>query len=135
MIAMMTVPSYAYPLWNFDSDSGDYIFIEAGVAGNWHQGKLYNPDAYIYVYIHTDLPDNYVLVLFWHFWWVDENFVVHEEFDTEDFPGYRYKGQSVRIEPSGLPDVVIVIMAEGRAGYDAVWDTRKVLASLPFVMS
>ena len=133
MVAMMTAPTYAYPMWNFDSDTGDYIYIDAGVAGNWHSGKLYSPDAYVYVYIQEDLPDDHVLVLYWRFTWVDLNRVVHSEFDTEDFPGYRYKGQSVRIEPSGLPSVVLVIIAEGRAGYDGVWDTRLVCASLPFL--
>ncbi len=133
MVAIMTAPTYAYLAWDFDSDSGDYIFIQAAVGGDMYHMKLYNPSAYVFAYIEEDLPDNYVLVVYWHFWWVDENLVIHEEFDTEDFPGYRYEGQSVKIEPE-LPSVVLVITAEGRAGYDGVWDTDFVLASLPLVI-
>lgn len=134
-IAMMTTPTYAYLIWNFDSDSGDYIFIEAAVGGNMYRMKLYSPSAYIFAYIEEDLPDNNDLVVYWHFWWLDENYVIHEESDTEEFSGYRYEGQSVKIEPSELPSVVLLIVAEGRAGYDGVWDTDLVIASLPLVMT
>jgi len=133
MVAIMTVPTYAYLIENFDTDTGDYIFIKACVYGDMHGLKLYCPNAYIYALIEEDLPDNNDLVVYWRFWWLDENYGIHEESDTEQFPGYRYEGQSVKIEASGLPSVVLLIIAEGKAGYDDVWDTRLVRASLPLV--
>lgn len=134
IVAIMTVPTYAYRMWDSDSDTGAYIHITASVAGDFYHGKLYAPAAYVRATILEDLPDNHVLVVCWRFWWVDENLVIHEQFDTEDFPSYRYKDQSVKIEPSGLPNVVYCVIAEGRAGYNAVWDTDFVLVSLPFMI-
>ena len=133
MVAIMIVPAYAGLLDDLDSDSGDYVYIEAYVCGYWNQGKLYSPSAYIYALIEEDLPDNNYLVVYWYFWWVDENFGIHGESDTEEFPGYRYEGQSVKIDASGLPSVVYLMVAEGKAGYDDVWDTDLVRASVPIV--
>ena len=135
MVAIMIVPTYAELIEDFDTDTGDYIFIKASVSGDMYQMKLYSPSAYIFALIEEDLPDNNDLVVYWHFLWLDENYVIHEESDTEEFPGYRYEGQSVKIEPSELPSVVLLITAEGRAGYDDVWDTDLVLASLPLMPS
>lgn len=134
MLATITAEAYAYGMWNFDSDYGDYIYIQAAVAGNWHMGKLYSPDAYIYVSILEDLPGDHVLVLYWRFQCMDCDGNQHVYFDTEDYPNIRYKGQTKRIEPpEPLPNCVYFIIASGRAGYDAVWDTRLVTASLPFL--
>lgn len=134
MVATMTAEAFAYGMWNFDSDTGDYIYIQAGVAGNWHMGKLYSPDAYIYAYLEEDLPDDECLVLYWRFEWVDCNRQRHFVYDTEDYPTIRYKGQSKRIDaPPELPSCVLCIFAIGRAGYGGEWDTRKVCASLPFL--
>ncbi len=132
MVAIMTVPSYAELIEKTDSDSGDYIYIKTCVSGDMYGLKLYCPNAYVRIYIEEDLPDNNDLVVYWHFLWLDENFVWHEDSDTEEFSGYRYKGQTVKIEASGLPSVVLQITAEGRAGYDDVWDTRLVITGLPF---
>jgi len=132
MVAIMTVPSYAVLVENTDSDSGDYIYIKACVSGDMYGLKLYSPNAYVRAVIEEDLPDNNDLVVYWRFLWLDENFVWHEDSDTEEFPGYRYEGQTVKIEASGLPSVVLQITAIGRAGYDDVWDTRLVITGLPF---
>ena len=133
MIALIMTPAYAYGMWNFDYDTGDYIYIEAGVAGNYNGGKLYSPAAYIKATILEDLPLDYVLVIYWRFEWTDVNHVLHVQYDTEDLPGYHYQGQTKRIEPTGLPYVVYDIVAEGRAGYDGIWDTDLVCASLPWL--
>lgn len=134
MFIAMTTETNAWQWWTWDSDSdsGDYIFIKAYASGNFHQGKLYSPNAYIYVEILEDSPDDDALVVYWRFEWVDLNFERHYYFDTEDFPNIRYKGQSKKFDPpADPPNPVYIIWTEGRAGYDGEWDTRKVLASVP----
>jgi len=133
MVAIMMQPVYAEPLYNFDTEYGTYTIADVGVCGQLgFDFKLYSPAAYATGIIYQDLPSGYTLKVQYRFEWMDEDFVVTVQEDIR-YTSLTKAGQSVRIEPSGLPYVVYYIVAEARAGYGNVWDTDWACASLPWV--
>ena len=130
--AAMIVPSIVFASWNIQSGSGDYTTVQVAVAGNFRNGKLYGPAAYVKAVIDHDLPDNHSLIIYYRFEWTDLNQVSHIQ-EGVNTTSCTKAGQWIRIDCTGLPSVVYDIYAEGRAGYDGVWDTPLVSASLPWL--
>jgi hypothetical protein len=131
-IAAFASIAHAYPMNAFDTKTGAYTTVQVAVAGNYINGKIYNPAAYVKAVIDKNLPSPYCLVVYYYFEWEDLNHVVHYQYDTVDCPGYTTAGQWVRFFATGLPSQVYYIVAEGRAGYDGVWDTDMASISVPF---
>jgi hypothetical protein len=135
MTAMMFAPVYAYGMWNYDSESGDYTTADVGVAGNYNMGKLYSPAAYARATVDEDLPAGTTLRLQYLFEWEDLNHETHIESGIISSSGNE-AGDWIEVEPD-LPSVVYYIVAEARAGYGVgssiTWDTEWAIASLPFL--
>jgi hypothetical protein len=130
--AMLTVPTFAYGMWNFDSDTQYYTYVQAAVAGNYNGGKLYSPAAYVKAVVEHDLPSGCFLKVYWHFEWTDINRVTHSSENTT-YTNLHNADEWIRIDCVGLPNVVYDIAADGQAGFNCIFETRLVSASLPYL--
>jgi len=132
-IATLAAIAHAYPMSSYDDKVGDYITVQAAVSGQYINGKIYSPAAYVKAVIDENLPSPYCLVVYYYFEWEDLNHVVHYQYDTLDCPGNTTAGQWFRFFATSLPSQVYYLVAEGKAGYDGVWDTELASVSIPFV--
>lgn len=130
--ALLTAPTFAYGMWNFASDTAYYTGIEVGVAGNYNGGNLYSPAAYAKGWVIHDLPNGYKLKIYYYFEWTDMNFVTHNQTGTY-YSNCSKAGEWYRVVATGLPNVVYDIIAEGQAGFNCVFETDLVSASLPYL--
>lgn len=131
-IATLAAIAHAYPMSRFDTKTGDYTTVQAAVSGQYVNGKIYSPAAYVKAVIDKNLPSPYCLVVYYYFEWEDLNHIVHYQYDTLDYPSKTNAGDWVRIPAIDLPSQVYYLVAEGKAGYDGVWDTELASVSIPF---
>ena len=132
-IATLAAIAHAYPMSSYDDKIGDYTTVQAAVSGNYFGGKIYSPAAYVKAVIDVNIPSPYCLVVYYYFEWEDMNNVVHYQYDTLDYPDKTDAGEWVRILAIDIPSPVYYLVAEGKAGYDGVWDTELASVSIPFV--
>lgn len=130
MVALLIVSPHVYGANAFDSATGSHLYVEVGVAGNYFNGTLYSPAAYVKARVVTTIQNN-GWYLYYHFEWEDMNHVTHYQ-ESCNYYTNSTAGFQVRIDCTGLPNQVIYIAADGRAGYGGDWDTRLVSASLPW---
>jgi len=131
-IATLAAIANAYPMSSFDTKKGAYTTVQAAVSGQYVNRKIYSPAAYAKAVIDKNLPSPYCLVVYYYFEWEDLNHVVHYQYDTLDYPDKTDAGDWVRISAIDLPSQVCYLVAEGKAGYDGVWDTELASVSIPF---
>jgi hypothetical protein len=115
----------------FDLQQGTYTEVLVGIAGTLLQMKLYNPAAFVKGTIDQNLPYPFTMIIYWYFEWEDLNYVVHIE-TNETVTTFTSAGQSYTIYATGLPRQVIYMYAEGKVGYDGIWDTPLASVGVPF---
>ena len=115
----------------FDLEQGEYTEVLVGIAGTLIQMKLYNPAAFVRGTIDHNLPYPFTMIIYWYFEWEDLNYVVHTQTGVTD-TNLSSAGQSYTIYATGLPRQVIYMYAEGRVGYDGIWDTPLASVGVPF---
>lgn len=105
--------------------------MQVGVAGNYVNGKLYSPAAYVKGIVDQNITGGHTLVVHYYFEWVDLNHVAQYQNGTAEIPGFA--GNWVKIVPTGLPSAVYFIAADGRNEINGEYDTEMASASLPML--
>lgn len=124
--------SMAHAASFFDTQTGTYTEVTAAVAGNYHNGIVYSPAAYVFAAIDKNLPSPFTLYVYWYFEWEDLNHTIHT-YTNVTLTNNTQAGQYVKIlPPLSPPSQVIYIYVEGRAGYDGIWDTPFASVGIPF---
>lgn len=130
--AALVSTAHATLMWQDDTETGTYTQVEAYVSGNYVNGIIGSPNAYVKATITSNLPTPFVLNFYWYIEWTDVNHNTHVYYNTTSY-NYTQAGQSVKINAKdlGLPTQVLSVYAEGRAGYDGTWDTPYATAGIP----
>lgn len=117
----------------FDTQTGTYTEVTAAVAGNYRNGIVYGPAAYIYAAIDSNLPSPFTLNVYWFFQWECLNGTI-VTYTNVTLTSLTQAGQYIKIlPPIRLPGQVLWIYVEGSAGYDGVWDTPTASIGIPYL--